>query len=270
MFVSLRSRNFVLTFCIFLSSFLFQFSAPLFSEDKNLDPVTISVVAANPSAEKTQKLPIKIDLPQEVKPDDIIEKGELQVQYDDKSSTYFLFNKEIILKPKETRVFNVLVRNVWVIPQGQLDEFKQTAAMLLKRLQNSEYFETGKKLVEGINQKLSAIALKQNDETISQKQRIGAYRHHLQMIEQVKEDLTKMEKLLTFQGGPPIPEMLKESKVKSDAPSTKTTWFIIFGILIGLGAMGAQFYFIWHRRAAAEKRGLESQKQKLPGSAIEK
>ncbi len=89
-------------------------------------------------------------------------------------------------------------------------------------------------------------------------------------LEQIKEDLAKMEKLLTFQGGPPVPEMLQESKVKSDAPSTKTTWLIIMSIVVFLSLLGAQFFFTWHRRAASEKAFAEKQKQKLPGSAATK
>lgn len=206
-------------------------------------------------------------MPQEIKPDDILEKGDLELQYDDKNFCYFLYNKEVVLKPGETRVFNVLCRNVWIIPQDKLDDYKSTAAMILKRLQNTDYFTAGKKLADGIYEKLDTIKIRQSDETIGQKKRIGAYRYHMQLIDQVKEDLAKMEKLLTFQGGPPVPEMLQESKVKSDAPSTKTTWLIIFCIVIFMVFLGAQFYFTWHRRAEAEKKGLHHQKQKLPGSA---
>lgn len=234
------------------------------------EPVTISVVVANPSKGKTQTIPVKIDLPQEVKPEDILEKGELNVQYDDQRSSYFLFNKEVTLKPLETRIFNVLVRNVWVIPQSQIDDFRSYVALLLVRLKNSEYLETGTKLSAGINQKLDGIVAKQKDETLGQKQRIGAYRINLQVIEQIKEDIARMEKILTFQGGPPVPEMLQESKIKSDAPSTKTTWLIILSIMVFIGLLGTQFFFTWHRRAASEKAFADKQKQKLPGSASEK
>ena len=240
---------------------------PAWSQSAEKEPVTISVVAANPSKEKTQTMPVKIDLPQEIKPEDILEKGDLDVQYDDQRSIYFLFNKEISLKPLETRVFNVLVRNVWIIPQTKLDELRSYSQMLLGRLKNSEYFDTAKKLTDGITEKLDGIATRQKDETIGQKQKIGAYRVNIQTVEKVKEDIAKLEKILTFQGGPPVPEMLQESKVKSDAPSTKTTWLIIFSIVVFIALLGAQFFFTWHRRATSEKAFANQQKQKLPGSS---
>jgi hypothetical protein len=88
----------------------------------------------------------------------------------------------------------------------------------------------------------------QGDETISRKQRIGSYRTHLQTLQAVKEDLARMEKLLTFSGGPPVPEMLEESPLKADAPSTTTTWLVIFLIITFMGLLAGQFFFTWQRR----------------------
>jgi hypothetical protein len=62
-----------------------------------------------------------------------------------------------------------------------------------------------------------------------------------------------MEKLLSFTGGTPVPQMLEESPIKSDAPSTKTTWMLIFMILIFVGLLGGLFFWTWHRKAQEEK-----------------
>ena len=88
----------------------------------------------------------------------------------------------------------------------------------------------------------------QSDETISRRQRIGGYRKNLLVMDAIKEDLARMEKLLSFTGGPPIPEMLEESPLKSDAPSTTTTWLVIFLIVIFMGLLAGQFFFTWQRR----------------------
>lgn len=246
--------------------FVFLHGSALAQAEKR-DPVTISVVVANPSKEKSHTIPIKIDLPQEVKPEDILEKGELELQYDDQKSSYFLYNPQVALKPQETRVFNVLVKNVWIIPNNKLSELKSYTKLLMGRLEKSEFAEQAKKIAESVNQRLDDIDAKQRDESVGQKQRIGAYRYNLQTIEAIKQDLEKMEKLLTFQGGAPVPEMLQESKIKSDAPSTKTTWMIILSIVAFISLLGFQFFFTWHRRAASEKAITDSQKQKLPGAA---
>ena len=48
--------------------------------------------------------------------------------------------------------------------------------------------------------------------------------------------------------------MLKESPLKSDAPSTTTTWLVIFLIMIFMGLLAGQFFFTWQRRVKAPER----------------
>ena len=212
------------------------------------EPVILSVVAVNPSADQTKVVPVKINLPQEVTPKDIMETGELSLEFDESRGAYYVFKDGVALAPKETRVFEVTVRDVWFIPQRELDSLKDYTALLLSRLEKSDYYKTAKPLADNIVGRLDGIMGTQNDETLSRKSRIGAYRYHLQMVTTIKEDLARMEKLLTFTGGPPVPEMLEESPLKSDAPSTTTTWLVIFLILIFVGLLGGLFFFTWNRR----------------------
>jgi hypothetical protein len=213
------------------------------------EPVMLSVVAVNPSAEKTQTLPIRIDLPREVKPADVLDVGELTLEYDDDQQNYYVFKDLVALEPKQTLVFEVRVKDVWFVPQPELDSLRDYASLLMSRIKNTEYANTAKALTESIHSRLGEIAATQDDETLSRKARIGAYRHHLDVVAQVKEDLSRMEKLLTFTGGPPVPELLEQSSLKSDAPSKTTTWMVIFLILIFIGLLGGQFFFTWSRRA---------------------
>jgi hypothetical protein len=220
---------------------------------KEREPITISIVAVNPSAEKTQVVPVRIDLPQEVTPKDVLEQGELELQYDEERRLYYVYKETVELKPKETRVFEVTVRDLWFIPEPQLESLKGYTGILLQRLQRSEYYESAKQLGDSVLQRLAEIATVQTDESLGRKARIGAYRYHLQTLEKIKEDLARMEKLLTFTGGPPVPEMLEESPLKADAPSTTTTWLVIFLVIVFLGLLGGQFFFTWHRRGQATR-----------------
>ncbi|MCM8812129.1 MAG: hypothetical protein NC910_03650 [Candidatus Omnitrophica bacterium] len=223
------------------------------AEEASREPVSFRVVAVNPSATKAQQVPVKIYLPQEVTPKDVIDSGELDLEYDDVKSTYYVYKDAVQLAPQETKIFEVLVKDVWMVPQAELDALRNHARLVLKRLEPSEFYQSGKALFDALDERLAGIEQTQNDETLSRKQRIGAYRLSLEAIEKVKEDVAKMEKLLTFTGGVPVPEMLEESKIKSDAPSTKTTWMLIIMILIFLGCLGGLFFWTWHRKAQEEK-----------------
>jgi len=226
------------------------------------EPVTLRVDAVNPSAEKTKTVPVRIDLPQEVTPKDILERGDLSVEYDDERSLYYVFKPQVTLAPKQTRVFEVLVRDVWFVPDGDVAGLKAHTNLLLQRLQSSEYFDSAKQLGDSIFARLEEIRKAQADETIARKQRIGSYRRHLLALKDIKDDLARMEKLLTFAGGPPVPEMLEESPLKSDAPSTTTTWLVIFLIVIFMGLLAGQFFFTWQRRV---KSTVEFSTESSPG-----
>ncbi|MBI4355440.1 MAG: hypothetical protein HY597_03175 [Candidatus Omnitrophica bacterium] len=215
------------------------------------DPVTMRVVIVNPSAEKPQSMPVKIELPQEVTPEDVLNRGDLTLEYDDQRSMYYLYKESVELKPHETRVFEVSVRDIWWIPQSELNALDNYTDLIVGRLAKSDYHASAKELGDSIHKRLEEIVTTQEDETLSRKQRIGMYRHHLQALAEVKEDLARMEKLLTFAGGPPVPVMMEEAPVKSDAPSTTTTWLVIFAVLIFLGLLAGQFFFTWHSRARA-------------------
>ena len=226
-----------------------SFRGTAFGVEKQRDPVILRVVTVNPSEGKTQETPIRIDLPAEVTPKDVIDAGDLKVEYDEDRRIYYVFKEKVSLAPTETRVFEVVVKDLWFVPQEKMDNLKNYTQMVLGRLEKTQYADSAHKMADSIFARLSEIETVQNDESLGRKARIGNFRHHTQTLAEIKEDLARMEKLLTFTGGPPVPEMLEESKLKSDAPSRTTTWAVIFLILIFLGLLGGQFFFTWQRKA---------------------
>ena len=212
------------------------------------EPMTLRVVAVNPSAEKNRTVLIRIDLPLEVKPGDILEHEGLEVDFDTDRSLYYVHNEDVTLAPKQTKVFQVVVRDLWSISDAQLDGLKTQTGLVLRRLEKNEYYASAKQPSDSILARLAEIQNGQRDETIGRKQRIGAYRRNLLALQEIKDDLARMEKLLSFAGGPPVPQMLEESPLKSDAPSTTTTWLVIFLITMFMALLAGQFFFTWHRR----------------------
>ena len=244
-------RSMVCGLFVLLATSNWQLATVFAGELADRDPVTISVVAVNPSVEKTQVIPIKIELPKEVTPKDVLNSGELKIEYDDKQGAYYVFKKEVELAPKETRVFRVTMRDLWYIPGSELDPLRDYTHLLMEKLAGSPYKATAQNIGKGILSKLKEIRIDQEDDTLSRKAHIGAYRLNRQAIERIKEDLVRMEKLISFTGGVPVPEMLEESPLKSDAPSATTTWLVILLIIVFIGLLGGQFFFTWQRKNKA-------------------
>lgn len=225
------------------------------------EPITISIVAVNPSSEKMQVVPIRIDLPTEVTPKDVLDRGELKLEFDDKRSIYYVYKKSVELQPKQTRIFRVTIRDLWFVKQGELDDLRGYLNILLEKLEETTYSATAKGIATTNFGRLDDIQAVQSDDALSRKARIGSFRIHRQVIVSIKEDMARMEKLLTFTGGPPVPAMLEESPLKADAPSQTTTWLVISLIMIFIMLLGGQFFFTWHSRTKVthETSGLGQQ-----------
>ncbi|MBI3322569.1 MAG: hypothetical protein HYZ94_02695 [Candidatus Omnitrophica bacterium] len=236
---------------------MFAMAAPAAAAPKEREPVTFKIVTVNPSADKTQSVPVKIELPQEVTPKDIMERGDLSVEFDDDKGSYYVFKEKVELAPKEVRVFEVVVKDLWFVPNEKVENLRNYKNIVLGRLKGTEYETSGNDLGKNIDLLLDGIKTLQEDESVSRKSRIGNYRRNLSTLDQVKEELARMEKLLAFTGGPPVPEMLEESPLKSDAPSNTTTWLVIFLILSFLGLLAGQFFFTWHRRVQGAQDATE-------------
>jgi hypothetical protein len=222
--------------------------APVVSTTLEPGSVIFKVVAANPSPTKTQTVPVKLYLPQEVEAENILDQGGLELEYDSVKSSYFLYSNAVVLAPKQTVVFNVEVEDVWMVPEDEINTLKTQAERIVQKLENTDYYAKAKETKDTIYQRLDEVVRSQNDDTVTRNQHIGIYRSNIKVIDEIKEDIARMEKLLTFAGGPPVPEMLEESDLKLDAPSTTTTWMIIFIIITFIGVLGAVFFFTWHRQ----------------------
>lgn len=221
----------------------------------------MSVVAANPSPDKTRVIPVRIDLPKEVTPKDVLDAGGLELEYDDTRGNYYVYKQDVELAPKKTRVFEVILRDVWFIPQEDLDSLKDYTKLILGKLKDTEYYNTAKPMADTIVQRLDEIAAMQNDDTLSRKSYIGAYRLNLKAIERIKEQLDRLEKILATAGGPLAPGMLAKAKIKSEEPTKTMTWIVIFVIIIFVGFLAAAFFFTWHGQTRLGKDDLLSAKR---------
>lgn len=226
--------------------------------------VKLRVVAVNPSREKVQKVPIKIYLPKEIIPDDIIDMGQLKVGYDSTKGLYYAYSDGVELKPQETRVFEVILEDVWKIKEEDLNKVKDETKLALKHLENTEYFARAKVIVDSIDQRVNEMIVKQNDDSISREEHIGAFRVNQLTLAQVKEDISSIEKLLQHIGAPASIEFLRDTVFeKKDHIDRITSWKIILAIVGFLGFLGIGFYLRWflmikHKKQPGEDVNLQA------------
>ena len=245
----------------FLGTFLFAFEVPTVnaqeapSSIKPGESIHLSVVAVNPSAKKVQTIPVKAYLPEEVTPKDILNAGGLQVEFDVASSIYYLYKEGLELQPKETRKFDVEIADVWMVPQEELDSLRTQTKSILRNLENTEYYEMASKLGDAIYKSLDTVVLTQNEE-VSTRRHIGIYRNNVKMVQQIKDDIARLEKQAGMTTGPP-PDPLN-AKIHANSPTKSTTWMIIFVIMIFMGLLAAVFFLTWSTQSRMTKDGIMS------------
>ncbi len=208
--------------------------------------IKLRIVAVNPSKEKVQKVPIKIYLPKEVIPDDIIDMGTLKVGYDSEKGLYFAYEEAAELKPGETRIFEVKLEDVWRVKDKDISKVRDQTRLALQRLEKTEHFAQAKAIVDSIDRRLNEIEVKQNDDSVSREEHIGAYRVNVLAMNQIKSDIEIIEKMLLHTGQPPSVELLKDTVFeKKDDLDKITAWKLILAIIGFLALLGVGFYFRW-------------------------
>lgn len=224
--------------------------------------IRFKIVAVNPSKVRAQRVPIKVYLPQEVKREDIVDLAGLNLEYDLTNSLFYVYKDDLYLEPAQTRIFEVEIKDIWVIPENTLKEVKDKINELLKIFEGTEYFEKMKDIAQRGEALLNEIVKSQSDESLSRSQHIGVYRTNVKALARLKEELSEMEKILQRERGPLTPQMLTKTKFKTESPTKTATWIAIFVIVFFLGILSVVVFFTWYRQAKATEKIISEVKKK--------
>ncbi len=207
--------------------------------------LTLKVMAINPSKDQTQQAEVKAYLPKEIRLDDVLERGDLEVAYDNQQGAYFVHG-QYDLKPGETLEREIQIRDVWRIPDEELESLRVEAVKTAALLVNTDFQERVDFLKTVIDAKLSKITERQSLPAASPDRHISKYRENLALLESVKQDMLLARSLLA------------QAKPKR---SLGAIWKLFVGIVLFLGLLGFGSYVIWQtqlKTATATTFGTES------------
>ncbi len=261
-------------------------SAPIFPGTAMGASVIMKMQVENPSKTDSQTVPVKVYLPKEVSPKDILDLGDLKLDYDPETGMYYVHNS-IELEPGQSQIKQVEMADVWVFTEEQLNSFVNQAKQIASELVDTPYAAEASALVIGIDEKVQGI-LKRQEETAEQpSEHIRAYRQGISLINAIRQDVNELEKLLLDtsggedqQKGPSSQDALAgigdaDSRMalldsggasEGGAPlgrsiSMTAAWRMIFAILGFLGVLSFVFFITWHR--------LLSKQQGMPMEELE-
>lgn len=193
--------------------------------------IVVRATVANPSPTERRTVPFKSYLPKEIKPENIVEMGDLNIAYDTKESAYYLY-KDYDLAPRESVLVEIELEDVWKIPQDELASIRSEADRVVKLLQDTDYADRANYLRESIMRKLDEIEYKQEVVNPNPGGYISDYRDNLKLLDEVKSDLQAAKTLMT--------------EAKQIYPAV--TWKLIIAVVVFLGVLGGVFFIIWSKQ----------------------
>jgi len=263
--------------------------------------VVLKIRVENPSKDETQTFPVKIYLPKEVNPKDILDLGDLTLNFDPEMGMYFVSN-DVTLEPGQSITTWVEMEDIWMFTEEKLSSLVNQAKIMASKLEGTPYAQEATRVVITIEGKVQEI-LKRQEETVDYpREHIRAYREGLNVISTVEENLFELDRLEKGSSGEGQGKDLsaKGSAMGSSNGSAKgsssdsgdansrialgagsddtseggaplgrsismtTAWRIIFAILAFLAVLSIIFFMTWLRRVQGGGGTTESMQQEAP------
>ncbi len=187
---------FKLLLCMFLFSGAFDTFAA---------KVILRIRAGNP-IDKPQVVQIKSKLPDGVGTNDIIDLGGLELGYDVKNDSYYV-HKRVELGGKEIRVYDVEIKDKWIIPEDKLRKIVSRGSKLTEMLKETEYYKTALQLQSDLSKTADELLSYQAENDIakgvSPLQHIRAYDVNIRKYNQIDKDIGRIENLVLASGQDP-------------------------------------------------------------------
>lgn len=217
------------------------------------ETIMVRMRVTNPLAIK-KKRNFRRDLPEEVRPADIVDAAGLKTGFDSLRNVSYVYADDMEFDPQESKEFSVRIRNPWAAT-------RTNAMLLLKRLEALEA-EAAKQ--EGVHPSVKTnIASVLSDLLSIQKRELPAEvnEQYVATARRQAEDIRTMEGRVMrieelFRQSPP--NIFNAPILVNPPPSRQTTWMIIYIILAFLGVVSLLFFLRWYGRSKAEQLGRGS------------
>lgn len=166
--------------------------------------IRLKILALNP-AEQRQTVNIRRDLPRGATADDIISADGLKSGYDPNSNSYYVATS-VELGPGKAARYEVVLKDVWIIPENVFSEMERQAGMLTGKLRGSSYRAVAQPLESEFRRLLSNARTCQVSNSISAagpERHIQAYFENEPVLRRARETITRLEDLVILTGQDP-------------------------------------------------------------------
>lgn len=234
----------ILGYCLVL---IISFSPLLFFRTQAQEgEIALKILGVNPSRVERQKVSLEAHLPKEATPEDVVDLGEFEINYDVERDLYYVF-KEVELNPGESISREIILRDIWSVKENDLEPFLARVEELVDDLRESAYHEYALSIREEV-EALKEIIFEAQSEAPRQlpHMRVGVYRKNQERIGSIASKIEQLERMLFEHRlilGARDPARLSQER----------TWAVIGGVVLALGVLSLIFFIIWHKQAGILK-----------------
>jgi hypothetical protein len=213
--------------------------------------VILKVLAINPSKEEAQEAPLKLYLPVEAKPDNVLNRDELNIQFDTAQNLYYA-EKIVELKPGESYTMMVHIEDIWTISSDELKSVRDRADKAIALLP-THLMDVAKLLYGNITATLNTIETRQKNDSEMPQEHIANYRNNVKLLEEAMKDLGSIEQLLiqsASSSGKKMGDGAQGNEGSDQNPliSTSMTWKLMLGIISFLAIVSIASFAIWSKQ----------------------
>lgn len=208
----------------------------------------------NPSPNETRKIPsgsmpsLKRYLPPEIKFNDILDAGGLEIGVDRKKGACYLYKETVEIAPTSTVTFVVKIRDKWNINMSRIEPLKSKAGAILEIVTAKGAYHSIEEMLNNLITRLEEIEKESGPETLDDKY-VAFYRRQADRIDIIEQKINRIRAALR----PPL--KTTQLGFRTKAPTMKTTWGIIYFILGFLTVMSLLFFLRWMGKTKEERMG---------------
>jgi hypothetical protein len=207
---------------------------------------TYRLVVSNTSPEEARTVPVRGELPPEIRLDDIVDAGGLNVAADARTKLCYVYKDEVTIEPHAAVAFDVRVRDKWNVNGPRIAALKSFSTNMLARIVRKEKFASVEVALRGLIGELDSIAAERSP-TVLNDTYVAFFRDQGQRLDELEQKIDRIASALqTIEKTSRIGFLVKP-------PSPRTTWLIIYIVLGFLAVVSLLFFLRWYGRTREEK-----------------
>ncbi|MCK5850855.1 MAG: hypothetical protein KAH23_08060, partial [Kiritimatiellae bacterium] len=210
------------------------------------------IIARNTSPTEKRKVPVRSELPLEIKASDIIDSAGLDVGKDARTGRCYVFKADVEIDPGKEVVFAVKIRDKWNINMPRIGKLRSTAEQLLIKVQAKGGFVSIVDILTDCIAGLDRVE-KERGPTVLGPMYVSFYRRQTDRIDLIEKKINRIRAALR------PPDSSTKLGFKAKPPSMKSTWLIIYIILGFLAVVSLLFFLRWFGKSQSEQLDSVSQ-----------